>query len=59
MALSYLISTMKENRVGYTQQHFERAKVVRQIYNVNGNSTTENYKHIMRHNIIKLTSDNI
>ena len=51
--MNMLISTLKENRRGYTQQQFEDAKRARKLYHAVGCPTIENFKHIIRQNIIK------
>ena len=53
MELSNIKSTVKENRKSYTQHQFERAKESTRCYHIIGNQTIENYKHILRHNMIK------
>ncbi len=50
---SFLISTVEENRKGYTQRQFEDAKRARRLYHIVGCPTIENFKHILRQNIIK------
>jgi hypothetical protein len=41
---SQLINTVKENRVGYTQRHFEQAKKARELYHNVGTPTIETFK---------------
>ena len=47
-----LVSTLKENRMGYTQRKFDRAKAARQLKHITG-LPTETLKHVLRQNIIK------
>jgi hypothetical protein len=48
-----LIATVRENRMGYSQKQFERAKRARRLYHIVGCPTVDNFKHILRQNIIK------
>ncbi len=48
-----MITTVKENKMGYTQRQFENAKRARRLYHIVGCPTIENFKHILRQNIIK------
>ena len=50
---SYLVSTVTENRKGYTLRQFERAKQARKLYHIVGTPTIENFKSLIRMNIIK------
>jgi hypothetical protein len=50
---SFLVATLSENRKGYTQRQFEDAKRARKLYHIVGCPTLENFKHILRQNIIK------
>ena len=50
---SNMIASIAENRKGYTQRQFERAKVARNLYHIVGTPTIENYKALLRMNIIK------
>jgi hypothetical protein len=51
--MNMLISTLKENKKGYTQRQFEDAKRARKLYHAVGCPTIENFKLIIRQNIIK------
>ena len=53
LQLSNMIATVTENRKGYTQRQFEDAKRARRLYHIVGCPTVENFKHIIRQNIIK------
>ena len=50
---SHLISTVNENRMGYTQRQFDRAKTARELYHIVGAPTVENFKALLRMNAIK------
>ncbi|WP_427962039.1 hypothetical protein, partial [Acidithiobacillus sp.] len=50
---SFLVTTLMENRKGYTQRQFEDAKRARKLYHIVGCPTVENFKHILRQNIIQ------
>ncbi len=50
---SNLISTVAENRAGYTQRQYERAKEARRLYHIVGTPTVENFKSLLRMNVIK------
>jgi hypothetical protein len=50
---SFLIETVQENKKGYTQRQFEDAKQARKLYHIIGCPTTENFKAILRQNIIR------
>jgi hypothetical protein len=52
-AMNNLVTTVKENMMGYTQRQFENAKRARRLYHIVGCPTFENFKHILRQNIIK------
>jgi hypothetical protein len=55
----YLINTVKENRVGYTQRQFEQAKRARELYHIFGTPSIELFKTLIKMNAIKnLSSDN-
>ena len=53
MELVHMISTVKYEIMGYTKRQYEHTEVARRIYGNIGNPITENYKHILRQNIIK------
>jgi hypothetical protein len=60
--VSNMITTAQENTKGYTQRQFENAKRARRLYHIVGCPTVENFKHILRHNIIKncpVTADDV
>ena len=50
---SHLINTVRENRAGYTQRQFERAKKARELYHNVGTPTIENFKALLKMNAIK------
>ena len=52
-AASNLVSTVKENRDGFTKRQFQDAKRARSLYHKLGCPTVENMKHILRMNLIK------
>jgi hypothetical protein len=47
-----MIATVKENREGYTKRQFERAKEARKLYRILGCATLQDFKNILRQNII-------
>ena len=51
--MNNMISTVKENRKGYTQRQFDAAKRARKLYHSLGCPTTENFKAIIRMKVIK------
>jgi hypothetical protein len=50
---SNLISTIAENRKGYTLRQFERAKDARKLHHIVGTPTMEKCKSLLRMNIIQ------
>jgi hypothetical protein len=48
-----LAHTISENREGYTQRQFDNAKQARKLYHIIGCPSIENFKAILRQNIIK------
>jgi hypothetical protein len=50
---SNLISTVAENRKGYTLHQFERAKEARKLYHIVGTPTMNNFKSLLRMNVIQ------
>ncbi|MGC9176786.1 MAG: hypothetical protein ACP5F1_06910, partial [Thermoplasmata archaeon] len=50
---SFLVTTLMENRKGYTQRQFEDAKRARKLYHIVGCPTVENFINILRQNIIQ------
>jgi hypothetical protein len=47
------LTTVTENKSGYTQRQFERAKEARRLYHIVGTPTLENFKSLLRMNVIK------
>jgi hypothetical protein len=50
---SNLVTTVTENKSGYTQRQFERAKEARRLYHIVGTPTVENFKSLLQMNVIK------
>ena len=50
---SYIITSITENSLGYTNRQFEQAKRARRLYHNVGEPTVENFKYMLRSNIIK------
>ena len=50
---SNVVTTVAENRKGYTNREFEDAKRARKLYHILGAPSTENFKKILRQNLIK------
>ena len=50
---SNLVTTVTENKSGYTQRQFERANEARRLYHIMGTPTVENFKSLLRMNVIK------
>jgi hypothetical protein len=50
---SNLISTVAENRKGYTLRQFKRAKEARKLYHIVGTPTMNNFKSLLRMNVIQ------
>jgi hypothetical protein len=50
---SNLISTVAENRQGYTLRQFERAKAARKLYHIGGTPTMNNFKSLLQMNVIQ------
>ena len=48
-----MVSTVKENRMGYIQQKCKCFKSAIRLYHIIGNTTTDNYKKILKKNIMK------
>ena len=48
-----MVSTVAENRSNYTTQQFERAKEARKLYHNIGAPTIENFKYILKGNMIQ------
>ena len=53
MELIHMIYNVRYNCKSNRQKQFERAKEARLIYHIIGNTTPNNYNHLLRHNIIK------
>ena len=53
VAASHVVSSVKENKLGYNKKQLERAKLARDLYHAMGCPTVENFKHILRQKIIK------
>ena len=47
------MSSVSENRKGYTERQFNEAKRARKLYHIVGCPTVENFKHILCENIIR------
>ena len=52
-SVSHLIETISENRVGYTDRQFARAKTARELYHNIGSPTVANFKALLKMNAIK------
>ncbi len=50
---SFLVTMLKENRKNYSEKQFLDAKRARKLYHIVGCPTIENFKAILRQNIIK------
>jgi hypothetical protein len=48
-----LVDSVQENKQGYSQRQFEDAKQARKLYHVLGCPTVENFKAIIRQNLVK------
>ena len=49
---SHLVTTLSENREGYTDRQYDRAKTARKLYHIVGMPTVENFKVLLRMNAI-------
>ena len=49
---SHLVTTLSENRKGYTGQQYDRAKTARKLYHIIGMPTVENFKALLCMNAI-------
>ena len=47
-----LVTTLSENRKGYTDREYDRAKTARKLYHIVGMPTVENFKALLRMNAI-------
>ena len=50
---SHYVSTVEENKFGFTPRQFEKAKAARELYHNLGSPTIENFKALLRMNTIK------
>ena len=50
---NYYVSTVKENRMGYTQREFDRAKRAREFYKRAGCPSPEAFKRLLRQYLVK------
>ena len=50
---SHLVMTLSENRKGYTDQQYDRAKTAWKLYHIIGMPTVENFKALLRMNAIQ------
>jgi hypothetical protein len=46
--LTNMVTTVKENKMGFTQKQYENAKKARRLYHIVGCPTVENFKHIIK-----------
>ena len=53
LEISNVIDTVAENRMGYTQRQFDRAKLARKLYHTIGTPTVSSFKAALRGNMIK------
>ena len=51
------MTTLSENREGYTDRQYDRAKTARKLYHIVGMPTVENFKALLRMNAIQPFSD--
>ena len=49
---SNIMDTVKENRKNYTQRQFDRAKLARKLYHNVGTPTVQNFKSLLKANMI-------
>jgi hypothetical protein len=50
---NHLINTVKENRVGNTQNQFEQAKKAQELYHIVGTPTIKTFKTLLKMNAIR------
>ena len=50
---SHLVTTLSENRKGYTDRQYDRAKTAWKLYHIVGMPTVENFKVLLRMNAIQ------
>ena len=50
---SHIIETVRENRVGFTDRQYNRAKIARELYHNVGSPTVDNFKALLKMNMIK------
>jgi hypothetical protein len=53
MESNLMVQTIDENKKGYNQRQFEDAKKARKLFHIIGYPTVENFKAILRQNIIR------
>ena len=53
LATDCLIASVEENKKGYTERQFKRAKEARALYHKVGTPTVENFKALIRQNLIQ------
>jgi hypothetical protein len=51
--ISHIIETVKENRAGFSERQYLRAKTARELYHNVGSPTVENFKALLKMNVIK------
>jgi len=60
--VSHIMDTVEENKSGFSQRQFERAKIARKLYHVVGSPTVEAFKAILKGNVIRncpVTSEDV
>ena len=60
--VSHIMDTVEENKSGFSQRQFERAKIERKLYHVVGSPTVEAFKAILKGNVIRncpVTSEDV
>ena len=50
---SHVIETVAENKTGFTERQFQRAKAARELYHNVGSPTVDNFKALLKMNVIK------
>ena len=53
LEMNNTIALVVENQRGYTNRQFEQAKRARKLYHAVGGPTVENFKHLIRQNLIQ------
>ena len=51
--ISHVIETVKENRSGFSDRQYIRAKAARELYHNVGSPTVDNFKSLLKMNVIK------